>query len=126
MWFKVVGMGQNVVDLFKLRTASGAALLTVFASPTNVLGYQNNVTAASSYSTAPVARGVWHSLEVRVVINGTSSRTETWLDGQPVPALTKTESLGTTPIGRFQLGENISGRTYDVAFDDVALTPPAT
>jgi hypothetical protein len=26
-----------------------------------------------------------------------------------VPALTKTESLGTTPIGRFQLGENISG-----------------
>jgi hypothetical protein len=97
----------------------------VFASPTGVLGYQNNVTAASTYSSAPVSRGVWHSLEVRVVINGTSSRTETLLDGQPVPALTKTESLGTTPIGRFRLGENISGRTYDVAFDDVVLSPPS-
>jgi calcineurin-like phosphoesterase family protein len=125
LWFKVIGQGQNVVDLLKLRTASGTALLTVFASPTGVLGYQNNVTAASTYSSAPVSRGVWHSLEVRVVINGTSSRSETWLDGQPVPALTKMESLGTTPIGRFQLGENISGRTYDVAFDDVVLTPPA-
>jgi hypothetical protein len=76
-------------------------------------------------STAPVVRGVWYSLEVRVLINGASSRTETWLDGQPVPALTKTESLGTSPIGRFQLGENISGRTYDGAFVDVVLAPPS-
>jgi hypothetical protein len=61
-----------------------------------------------------------------MVVNGTASRTETVLDGEPVPTLTKTESLGTTPIGRFQLGENISGRISDVAFDDVVLTRPAT
>jgi hypothetical protein len=60
---------------------------------------------------------------VHVVINDTTSQTETWLDGQSVPDLSKTESLGTTPIGRIQLGENITGRTYDLAFDDVTVGP---
>jgi hypothetical protein len=123
VWFKVVSLGSNVVDLFKLRTGSGVALLTVFASPTGVLGYQNNVTTASTYSRTKVSFGVWHSLEVRVTIDGGNSQTQTWLDGQPVADLTKTESLGTTPIGRFQLGENITGRSYDVALDELSLTP---
>jgi hypothetical protein len=30
-------------------------------------------------------------------------------------------NLGTDPIGRFQLGENSTGRTFDVRFDDVLL-----
>ena len=119
IWFKLLAQGPNVVDLLKLRTGSGAALLTVFASPTGVLGYQNNVTTLSTYSHTPISAGVWHKLELHVLVNGTSSQTQTWLDDQPVPDLTKSESLGTTPIGRIQLGENIGGRSYDVAFDDV-------
>ena len=120
LWFKLLGQGSNVVDLLKLRTATGTALLTVFASPTGVLGYQNNVTTLSTYSKTPVSNGAWHSLEVRVLVNDASSQVQTWLDGQPIADLTKIESLGTTPIGRIQLGENITGRTYDVAFDDVS------
>jgi Fibronectin type III domain len=122
LWFKVDALGANVVDLLKLRTASGAALLTVFASPTGVLGYQNNVTTLSTYSGTAVSWGAWHSLTVHVVIAGAASQVETWLDDQPVADLTKTESLGTTPVGRLQVGENISGRAYDVAFDDVAAS----
>jgi chitodextrinase len=122
LWFKLLGQGTNVVDLLKLRTATGAAALTVFASPTGMLGYQNNVTTLSTYSKTPVSSGAWHSLEVRTSIDDTNSQVQTFLDGQPVADLTKTESLGTTPIGRIQLGENITGRTYDVAFDDVSVT----
>jgi hypothetical protein len=124
LWFKILSQGANVVDLLKLRTATGSALLTLFASPTGVLGHQNNVTTLSTYSTTPVSPGAWHSLEVHVTINGASSQIKTWLDGQPVPALTKTEQLGTTPIGRLQIGENITARTYDVAFDDVSSAVP--
>jgi hypothetical protein len=124
LWFKLLAQGANVVDLLKLRTASGAALLTMFASPTGVLGYQNNVTTISTYSRTAISPGVWHKLELHTVINGAASQTETWLDDQPVPDLTKTESLGTTPIGRIQLGENIAGRSYDVAFDDVNVAVP--
>jgi hypothetical protein len=47
LWFKVVSRGNNVIDLFKLRTAGGSALLTLFASQTGVLGYENNVTTRS-------------------------------------------------------------------------------
>ena len=125
LWFKLVGQGSNVVDLLKLRTATGTALLTLFASPTGVLGYQNNVSTLSTYSKMPLSSGVWHSLELRVSINDANSQVQTWLDGQPLADLTKAESLGTTPIGRIQLGENITGRTYDVAFDDVSVTPSA-
>ena len=123
VWFKILGQGPNVIDLLKLRTSTGTALLTLFASPTGVLGYQNNITTVSTYSKTNVTAGAWHSVEVHVVINDTTSQTETWLDGQSVPDLSKTESLGTTPIGRIQLGENITGRTYDVAFDDVTVGP---
>jgi outer membrane protein assembly factor BamB len=121
LWFRLNSLGQNVVDLLKLRTATGTALLTVFASPTGVLGYQNNVTTLSTYSSTAVSPSVWHKLEVHVVIDGDASQTQTWLDDQPVPDLSKTESLGSTPIGRIQLGENIAGRSYDVAFDDVRV-----
>ena len=126
LWFKLDALGANVVDLLKLRTATGTALLTVFASPTGVLGYQNNVTTLSTYSKTPISRSAWHTLTVHTLINGQTSKTETWLDGQPVPDLSKTESLGSTPIARIQIGENITGRTYDVSFDDVVLTrtPP--
>src|SRR6266511_813115 len=121
--FKLVAQGNNVVDLFKLRTATGTALLTLFASPTGVLGYQNNVTTLSTYSRTTISPNAWHTLEVRVTINDANSQTQTWLDGQPVADLTKTEALGTTPIGRLQLGENITGRSYDLALDDLTLAP---
>ena len=124
LWFKLLAQGANVVDLLKLRTGSGAALLTMFASPTGVLGYQNNVTTVSTYSRTAISAGVWHKLELHTVINGAAGQTQTWLDDQPVTDLSKTESLGTTPIGRVQLGENIAGRSYDVAFDDVTVTVP--
>jgi hypothetical protein len=66
------------------------------------------------------------------LINGTNGQTETWLDGVRVDALSKTESLSSTPIRRIQIGENATGRTYDVAFDNVTvnttlinMTPPS-
>jgi hypothetical protein len=123
LWFKVVSQGNNVIDLFKLRTAAGSALLTLFASQTGVLGYQNNVTTRSVYSRTPLSPNAWHQLEVRVTINDANSQVQTWLDGQPLADLSRTESLGTSPIGRLQLGENIGGRSYELALDDVALTP---
>jgi hypothetical protein len=124
VWFKLLGQGANVVDLLKLRTASGGALLTVFASPTGVLGYQNNVTTLSTYSRTPISQGLWHKLELHVLVAGSTSQTQTWLDDQLVADLSKSESLGTTPIGRIQLGENITGRSYDVAYDDVHVGAP--
>ncbi|MCA1678954.1 MAG: hypothetical protein LC777_08435 [Actinobacteria bacterium] len=49
-----------------------------------------------------------------------------WLDGAKLSALSKAESLGTTPVGRVQLGDDSTGKTYDVAYDEVVVdVPPA-
>jgi hypothetical protein len=39
--------------------------------------------------------------------------------------LSKTESLGTAPIGRIEIGDRVTGHKYDVAYDNVfvAKTP---
>jgi len=46
------------------------------------------------------------------------------LDGTPVTFTTPvgaSETLGTAPIGRLTLGDDVAGRTYDVAIDDVTI-----
>jgi hypothetical protein len=102
--FKVVSQGaSSTVNLLKLRTATGTALFGLFRN-----------TAGSI--------GVWHEVQVRVRINGASGESETWFDGVRIASLSKVENFGTTPIGRLQVGENSSGKVYDVAFDDVAAS----
>jgi parallel beta-helix repeat protein len=118
--FKVISQGaSSTVNTLKLRTATGTALLGVFRNSSGNLGYRNEVAAVSTNSTTPISTGVWHEVQVRIRINGASGEVETWLDGARIAALSKTENFGTTPIGRLQVGENVSGKTYDVAFDDV-------
>jgi len=120
LWFKVLHQSSTqVVDLAKLRTGTGTALLSVFIAPTGLIAYQNNVTTRSTYSGVAVSYGVWHSLEIRARVRRAKNKVKIWLDGQRVEQLTKSEALGKTPIRSIQLGENIPGRTYAVAFDDV-------
>jgi len=44
-----------------------------------------------------------------------------WLNGVHIPELDATGSLGTTLFGQFLLGHTSTG-TYDVVFDDVAVS----
>jgi hypothetical protein len=119
--FKVISQGaSSTVNVLKLRTATGTALFGLFRSASGNLGYRNEVAAVSTTSATPVSVGAWHEVQVRVRINGPSGEVETWLDGVRIASLSKIENFGTTPIGRLQIGENSTGKTYDVAFDDVA------
>jgi hypothetical protein len=48
------------------------------------------------------------------------------MDGTPVPDLTLTgQNLGARPITSLKLGDNTAGRSYDVLFDEVAVTQAA-
>jgi chitodextrinase len=121
--FKVLSQAaasNNTVNLLKLRTATGSSILGVSRNATGRLGYRNDVAGVSSTSTTTVTTGAWHEVQIRLKINGASGESETWFDGVRIAALSKTENFGTTPIGRIQLGENSTARSYDVAFDEVA------
>ncbi len=119
--FKRISQGSNTVYLLRFRTGTGSSLLGLYVTSTGKLGFRNDVAGQSTTSSLTVTTGEWHEVQVHLVINGSSSLVEVWYDGTKVDALSKTQSLGTNPIGRIQLGENSTGRTYDFAFDEVAV-----
>jgi hypothetical protein len=128
--FKINSLGSNAV-LMRFRTSSNTALLGVYVTSTGKLAYRNDNTGITTISNTNVTYGVWHALQVHVVINGTNGQTETWLDGVQIDELSKTESLTSTPIRRVQMGENATSRTYNILFDNVTvhtslinMTPP--
>jgi hypothetical protein len=82
---------------------------------------RNDAGDLTTVSSTAASLGAWHTLELHATINGSSGLTEVWLDGTKIAALTKTQNLGATAIGRIQLGDNSGSRTYDVALDDVAV-----
>jgi hypothetical protein len=55
------------------------------------------------------------------VRTGSNALTEVWLDGTALTALSQTQALGSDPIGRVQIGNNQTSRTYDMLFDDVVV-----
>ena len=108
--------------LARIRTAGLASLIGVYVSGTGKLGYRNDVVAAAVTSAVSVSTGTWHELQLHVTIGGATGQTETWLDGTRVDALSRTENLGTVAAGRLQIGDNATGRTFDLIFDDVAAS----
>jgi chitodextrinase len=118
--------GTSSVILSRLRTATGTPLVRLYVTPLGKLGYRNDVSGVSTNSATTLTQGTWHTIQLHAMVNGAAGHVDVWLDGTKLPALGKIEDLGTTPMGRVQLGEDLTGRTFDVAFDDVTLdVPPA-
>lgn len=111
---------SGTVSLLGLRTSTYGAIAKVFVDASNRLSLRNEVTAINTTGPA-LTLNAWHSVELHLVIGGTSSTTELWLDGTLVTAFENTTAnLGTVNVGSLQLGES-SARTYDVIFDDVVV-----
>jgi hypothetical protein len=122
LWFKVISQSEtNQVVLQRFRTATNSAIMGVFVSQNGTLNLRNDVLNTNVTSTTPVTQGVWHQLQVRIVINGVSGQSEVWLDGVHVDALSVTQDFGTNPVGYIQLGESSNFRIYDIALDRVAV-----
>ncbi len=114
---------SSQVNLLRHRTAADASLAYVFVTASGQLGVRNDVAGTTTTSSAAILPGSgWHEVELHTIVNGTSSTIEVWLDGVRVDALSTTSAnLGTTAVGKMQIGEVQSGRTYNVVFDDAAF-----
>ena len=112
----LTGSTSLYLERFRTGTTGGTQLLGVYVnSTTHRLGSSPGIT-----SSTVVSMDAWHTLQVHVTVADTSSQVETWLDGTPVTELTGTQSLGTSPITRIQLGDTTANKIYDVLYDDVA------
>ena len=104
------------------QTASGMGIVRLYLNPQGQLVLWNDVTNLTITGPA-VSPGTWHSVELHVIVNGTSGTTAVWLDGSPVPAMSSQSAvLGTTPVGQIQLGSQANGAVYDMVFDDVVVS----
>lgn len=121
--FYIASQGANSVYLIRYRTASKTAIAAVSLTSTRKLALRNDLTGVTTTSAVTVSTGTWHSVEMYASVNGSSSQVSVWLDGSLVSGLGGTQSLGTTPIGYLQLGDNSSGKTFDDIFDGVHADP---
>jgi chitodextrinase len=120
--FDVISQGGTTnASLVRFRTSSAGAILTILRRSDGKLAYYNEVTGVTTVGPA-VSASAWHELEVHVLINGASSLVEVWLDGTKISALSKTDSLGTSAVGRVYIGDPATGRTFDYAFDNQVVS----
>lgn len=117
------------LNLLKLQTAGGTSLATLYLGSTRKLqvyddgGVAAQVlggTSSNPCCSAQLSYDQWYQVEVHVQLNGTSSKAEVWLDGSPAFSKTMAESI--SPIGRVQLGEPVSGKTYDALLDSLTVS----
>jgi hypothetical protein len=128
--FEIISQSTNVLFL-RFRAGNSGLIAGVGVNAKDKLLLRNDVANTTSTSTRVVTPGVWHEVQLHALVSGTSSTLEVWLDGVRVNDVSGTTSLGTTPIGRLQIGDNTASRTYDVAYDDVVadtayIAPPST
>jgi chitodextrinase len=125
--FEAISQGSPNVSLVRFRTEAVGSIFSIFRRSDSRLAYYNEVTGAMTVGPS-VSLGAWHELEVHVLVNGGSSLIEIWLDGSRF--MSKTDSLGTSPVGRVYIGDPASTRIFDFAFDNQVIsmadsTPPS-
>lgn len=120
-WVYVVSRSTSA-DLIGFRTSTGRSIIYLYLSPTGKLALRNNVGGVTTTSSTLMPTGGWHQVVLHAVVDGSASSVDVSLDGTSVPGLTLTgQDLGTAPIAKLQLGDTSTGRTYDIAFDDVTV-----
>jgi hypothetical protein len=120
--FNAISQGSSTTaSLARFTTSSGGGILSILRRSDSKLASYNQVTGVTTVGPV-VSAGTWHELGVNLRINGTSGSIEVWLDGTRISALSKTDNLGTTPVGRVYIGDQSTGRTFDFVFDDELVT----
>jgi glucose/arabinose dehydrogenase len=116
--FTILARGENPVTLLRLRDGAGAPLLTFSVDAAGRLQARADRTGATG-AFGPVTADEWHEVQVRARVAVGEDLVEVWLDGALVGRFSA--DLGDSPIAAVQLGDDATGRVFDVAFDDVAL-----
>jgi hypothetical protein len=105
------------VDLARLRTAGGGPVAKVFVNTTGTLMIRSDFAGTQRSSGVALGTG-WHAIE----LCGSVGAASTWTlsrDGIVIVNAWQAD-VGTTPVGRVQIGDTAS-KTWTANFDDVAV-----
>lgn len=119
-WFKI-DSHSSFANLLRLQSSS-SNVATLFVGASGNLMLRNDAYPANLWSTTVVTSGAWHQVQIRVLVKGATSQTQVWYDGQLVGTLSTTLNLGTSPMTRLIIGDNVNSRVYRILFDDVSVS----
>ena len=123
LWVDMLARGStSSVILTRAQNASAGGIVRILLAANGTLGYFNEVGKATRTSSTQLLSG-WHLLEVELTV-GTTGHVRVLLDGTPVPGLDRTENLGSAGVQKLQIGDQVTGRTYDLVVDDVEVLRP--
>ncbi|MEA2596830.1 MAG: hypothetical protein QOF01_3299 [Thermomicrobiales bacterium] len=116
--FNLLGAGDNPVTLLALESRNGRPVLSALVTREGKLAFRlaRNGAATEFRSITP---GEWHDLQLHVRIDGARSLIEVWYDGELL--FSDTARVGTTEVASLRLGDDATDRTFEVAFDDLAI-----
>ena len=118
----VANISQSTsVTLFGLRNSS-AQVIQVYLASNGQVKVRNNVSGVNYAGSLTVASGSgWH--RVVLSVNRAGGTFAVAIDGATDPSLSKSgQNLGTTALTSFQLGDDSTGRTFNLSIDDVAVS----
>jgi hypothetical protein len=118
VWFDIVSESSQL-NVLRLNNSLNAPIACLYVTQSKRLGMTAD--GINTLSTTTVSTGTFHEIELAVTVNGTSSTTQVWFDGTRVSLLSRTVSLGTSPIAQFQVGPVQSAGTYNLVVDDAAF-----
>jgi hypothetical protein len=104
--------------LLSLLNANGARVAYVYRTQAGYLAIHNTPQNKSIVSTTKLPAGGWHNVMLHVHV-GTSPLVDVYLDGTKVAALHSTLNTGTKAVTQLQIGDQSTGHTFDVYYDDV-------
>jgi len=118
---------NGTIGLLRLRDTASTSVGNVFLTSGGKLGFtQGQSGQLTAAVTSAVSLGIgWHTIELHVSVNGASSSYQVWLDGQLVAGLSGSFDLASAgAVTILQVGDSsvVSGRTYDVVYDDAAFS----
>jgi PKD repeat protein len=105
------------VDLFRLRTSTGGAIVKAFVTSTGTLGVRSDFAATQRNSGVALGTG-WNNVELCGIV-GSASTWDLYRDGVRIVNQWAADT-GTTAVGRIQIGDT-GAKTFTVNFDHVVV-----
>lgn len=120
LWVNVRARPPSGAVILARAQGVSTPLVRLLLNASGTLAYNNEVAKVWRSSSVVLPSAGWHLLELDVTV-GTAGHVRVLLDGVVVTGLDRTENLGAAGVQKLQIGDQIAGRTYDVAIDDVTV-----
>ncbi|HET7093234.1 MAG TPA: Ig-like domain-containing protein, partial [Thermomicrobiales bacterium] len=117
--YKALSQDAQSVTLLALQKPNGDPLASLSIDRDGRLGLRR-AGGKVVRDRAAAAEDAWHEIELHVR-TGANGQIEVWQDGAPVDRLKRSISAASAEIGQATIGERAKDRSFDIAFDDVAI-----